>query len=185
MQMRRTLGLLLLLLAFAQLGVRGTQRVRSDIPLWDFVSPLAATQAWINGLDPYDLPSVVSTWRHTGLFDGRDVSYFATVYPPSSLALLLPFAAMPAQSAMWAWLLLTLALLALQFAALVDIAKWSWRDPRTLLLIGASLVAAPLQFGILSGQISLPAISLGVIAFWCVCNGRDRAAGILLGLACA
>src|SRR3954454_3655324 len=102
--MRRFVGITLLVLAFVQLGVRGMQRVRSDVPLWDFVSPLAATQAWMNGLNPYDVPSVVTTWRANGVFADRDVSYFATVYPPCSLPMLAPFALLPAALAMMLWL---------------------------------------------------------------------------------
>src|SRR5205085_11944658 len=68
---------------------------------------------------------------------------------------------------------------------LIDMAHLRWRDPRTLILLGATLASAPLQFGILSGQLSLPAISLCVLAFWCVARSREKLAGLLLGLACA
>ncbi|MBC8106223.1 MAG: DUF2029 domain-containing protein [Anaerolineae bacterium] len=183
--MRRLLGITLLVMALAQLGFRGMQRIRSDIPMWDFVSPLASTQAWMNGSNPYDVPSVVTTWRANGIFADRDVSYFATVYPPCSLVMLMPLALMPAAIAMTTWLLVILGLLALQFAALADIAKFRWRDPRLFLLVGASLASGAMQFGILSGQLSLPGISVCIIAFWCVCRQRAHLAGILLGLACA
>src|SRR5262245_15822071 len=185
MNVRRLLAILLLLLAVLQLGIRGMQRVRSDIPLWDFVSVHSAARTWIHGGDPYDLPAVVVTWRQTGIFTDRDVSYFATVYPPTSLLMLVPLALLPASAAMTLWLMLTLILLALQFHALGSMAQLSWRDSRMLLLLGAALAAAPLQFGILSGQLSLPAISMCIIAFWCVSRGQDRLAGVLLGLACA
>src|SRR5215204_4437533 len=103
------------------------QRIRSDIPMWDFVSPVAATGAWMHGDNPYDVPSVVNTWRQNGIFADRDVSYFATVYPPCSLLMLVPFAMLPAAIAMIAWLLITLALLGLQFTCLADIAQLRWR----------------------------------------------------------
>jgi hypothetical protein len=83
------------------------------------------------------------------------------------------------------WLALMLGLLVLQFAALVDLAELRLRDARVLILVGASLASAPFQFGILSGQLSLPAISLCIIAFWCASRNREALAGILLGLACA
>jgi hypothetical protein len=86
---------------------------------------------------------------------------------------------------MMAWLLITVALLALQFAALADLSGLSWRDPRAWILVAAAFAAAPLQFGILSGQLSLPAVSLCVLAFWCVARQRETLAGVLLGLACA
>lgn len=182
--MRRIVGISLLILGLAQLGVRGMQRVRSDIPLWDFVSVHSATRTWIYGGDPYDLPAVVVTWRESGIFTDRDVSYFATVYPPTSLLSLVPLAVLHARAAMAIWLLLTLVLLAVQFHALTRMAQLSWRDPRALILVGGALASAPLQFGILSGQLSLPAISTCIIAFWCVTRDQDRLAGVLLGLAC-
>ncbi len=183
--MRRTLGILLLTVAVLQLGFRGLQRVRADVPAWDFASVYAAARTWMHGGDPYDLPAVVATWRGAGAFAHRDVSYFATVYPPSSLVTIMPLAVLPAAPAMILWMALTIALLALQFLALGDMAHLDRRDPRMLILIGASLASAALQFGILSGQLSIPAISLCIIAFWCAGRQRDTLAGVLLGLACA
>jgi hypothetical protein len=182
---RRALGILLLTVAVLQVGIRGMQRVRSDIPLWDFVSVHSAARTWIHGGDPYDLPAVVVTWRESGIFTDRDVSYFATVYPPTSLLSLVPLALLPAKAAMALWLLLTLVLLAAQFHALGQMAQLSWRDPRMLILVGGALASAPLQFGILSGQLSLPAISACILAFWCASQKREALAGVLLGLACA
>lgn len=159
--------------------------MRSDIPMWDFASVYSASRTWLHGGNPYDLPAVVATWRHEGVFSRRSASTWATVYPPTSLLMLVPLALLPAGVAMVAWLVITLALLGLQFAALIDLAGLRRHDPRALILVGAALASAPLQFGILSGQLSLPAISACVIAFWCAGRGRDRLAGVFIGLACA
>lgn len=183
--MLKILGGLLLLLGVLQLGVRGMQRVRSDIPMWDFVSVHAAAQTWMHGGNPYDKQSVVDAWRKSGIFLDRDVSYFATVYPPTSLLMLMPLAPLPAGPAMVVWLIIILVLLAFQFIALADLAGLPRRDPRVLLLVGGAVASAAMQFGILSGQLSLPAISLCIIAFWFVQLGRERTAGVLLALACA
>jgi hypothetical protein len=153
--------------------------------MWDFASVYSASRTWIHGGDPYDLPSVLATWHGMGPFSNRDVGYFATVYPPNSLIVLAPFAALPLCAAMLAWLALTLTLLALQLAALADLAGLEWRDPRALLLFAASLASAPFQFGILAGQLSLPAISGCILALWCASRRREVLAGLLLGLACA
>ncbi|HEY7086557.1 MAG TPA: glycosyltransferase family 87 protein [Tepidisphaeraceae bacterium] len=182
---RRFLGIAFLIAALAQLGVRGMQRVRHDIPLWDFVSVYSASRTWIHGEDPYDLTNVIATWHTSGMWSDRDVSYFATVYPPTSLVIIAPFAVLPAGPAMIIWLILTIVLLGLMFAALADMAGLTWRDGRILLLVGAALAAAPLQFGILAGQLSLPAISACIIAFWLVSRHHDGSAGVLLGLALA
>jgi hypothetical protein len=181
----RLVGILLLVFGLAQLGFRGMQRARNDIPLWDFASVWSATRTWLHGGDPYNTPAVIETWHRSGLFADRDASYFATVYPPTSLLLIVPLAMLSARVAVGLWLVLTLALLAGQFAALVSMARFRWRDSRSILLVGAALASAPLQFGILSGQLSIPAISLCVIAFWCADVGKEKLAGALLGLACA
>jgi hypothetical protein len=182
--MVRLLGILLLTFGVLQLGFRGMQRVRSDIPLWDFVSVHAAVRTWIGGGDPYDLKAVTETWGREGIFADRDVSYFATVYPPTSLFMIIPLALLPAIAAMGAWLAIMLALLAFQFRALAELARIYWHDGRFLLLVGAAVASAPLQFGILSGQLSIPAIALCIIALSLAQNERDVLAGILLGLAC-
>jgi hypothetical protein len=182
--MLRLLGILLLTFGVLQLGFRGMQRVRSDIPLWDFVSVHAAVRTWVGGGDPYDLQAVTQTWGREGIFSDRDVSYFATVYPPTSLLMIIPLALLPAIAAMGAWLAIMLALLALQFRALADLARIDWRDGRFLLLVGAAMASAPLQFGILSGQISIPAIALCIIAISLAQREQDVLPGILLGLAC-
>jgi hypothetical protein len=182
---RKILGISLLTIALLQLGVRGIQRLRSDVPMWDFVSVYSAARTWIHGGDPYDLPRVAATWRESGVFTRRDTSLWATVYPPTSLITLVPLAMLPSSVAMMAWLAITIALLSYQFVALIDLAKLQPRDPRRLILVGGALAAAPLQFGLLSGQLSLPAISLCIIAFWYVGRDREKLAGALLAFACA
>src|SRR5262249_15946672 len=150
------------------------------LPMWDFISVYASAGSWVHGGNPYDLSGVIDRWRNAGVLSQRDVSYFATVYPPNSLVMVVPFSFLPPVAAMGAWLLLTLALIALQLVALMDLAGLHWRDPRAVLLAGAALASAPLQFGILSGQLSLPAISLCILAFWGVSRSRDKLAGVLL-----
>jgi hypothetical protein len=159
--------------------------VRTEIPLWDFDSVYAAARTWVHGGNPYDLPVVMQTWHDTGLFSDRYATYFATVYPPNSLCLLIPFAVLPALPANLLWLGVSLALLALQFAALADLAGLGRRDPRILILVAASLASAPFQFGLLSGQLTVPAVSLCILAFWCAAREHEVFAGLLLGLACA
>jgi len=83
--MRRAIGIVLLLLGLAQLGYHEGQRIIYDVPAWDFDSVYAAARTWVHGGNPYDQAAVVETWRHAGWFPERDVSFFATVYPPSSL----------------------------------------------------------------------------------------------------
>ena len=165
-----------------QLGFRGMSGVRSDVPLWDFVSVHSASRTWIHGGDPYDLASVTTTWRQSGIFTDRDVSYFATVYPPTSLLVLAPLAVLPAPAAMVAWLLLTTPLL-VEYVALGH-GPDSGRDPRALLLAGAA--PASRRFNLAFCQANCPcrrfpcrscALQAG--------RGRKMLAGVLLGLACA
>jgi hypothetical protein len=183
---RRVVGIFLLLAALAQLGYRGMQRVRHEMPLWDFVNPYAASRAWINGMDPYSRNDVIVAWHQTHFLLDREWTHWASVYPPTSLAMLAPFAMLPPRLALTIWFGVTILLLVLQFRALVDLMNWRWRDPRALLLIGATLFAAPSQFALLSGQLSMPAISLCIIAYWLESKrNRPVLAGVLIALACA
>lgn len=168
-----------------QLGFRGMQRYKSDLPMWDFVSVHAAVRTWMHGGDPYNVEAVTATWKSANIFSDRDVSYFATVYPPTSLVTMVPLAILPAPYAMTVWMGIMLLLIALQFAALADLAKLNWKSPEFMLLVGGALASAAMQFGILSGQLSLPAISLCILAFWCANRNRQILGGALLGLACA
>jgi hypothetical protein len=172
-------------LALLQFAYRGYERVHSEVPLWDFASVYAAAQTWLHGGDPYSIDQVVQTWHDCRLFADRDVSYFATVYPPNSLAMILPFALLPAGVAMILWLAITLALVAAQFAALADLAGLRWRDHRVLILVAASLASAAFQFGILSGQLSQVAIAMSILSLWCALRRREWTGGVLLGLAAA
>ena len=83
-------------------------------------------------------------------------------------------------------------------------ARLRLNDGRALILVGGALLTGAMQFGIISGQLSMPAISLCFIAFWLAEKGDRpllperpegccaqkgpvpffRLAGILLGLAC-
>lgn len=183
--MRKFIAIILLTFALLQLGFRGLQRVRHELPMWDFVSVYSASRAWIHGEHPYDMSSVVATWHAQNFFADRNVNCWATVYPPNSLLMIAPLAMLPAPIATFAWLAITIALLVVQFIALADMAGFKWRESNALLLVSAALASAPIQFGILSGQLSLPAISLCIMAFWCVHRRREYLTGALLGLACA
>src|SRR5678810_322181 len=77
--LRRSIAVVLLLLAALQLGFRGMQRMRSDIPMWDFASVYASARTWVHGGDPYDMARVADTWRHAGAFANRSVSTWALV----------------------------------------------------------------------------------------------------------
>src|SRR5262245_6877040 len=114
---RRFIGILLLLAALAQLGFRGMQRVRHEMPLWDFVNVYAASRAWIGGEDPYSRPNVVSAWHATGFLEDRNWTHWATVYPPTSLALIAPLATLSPRLAMTIWFGVVILLLSLQFIA--------------------------------------------------------------------
>lgn len=182
----RVLVVVLLLAALGQLGARAL-RHRNEVPLWDFAAVYSAARTWLHGGDPYDQNAVRQTWQNTGAIAGSNIEHWSSVYPPTSLTMIAPASLLPARLALIGWAVLTLALVALQFAALLDLAglKLSWHDPRGLLLIAAALAAAPLQMGLLSGQPSTIAIALSIIAIWCIARNREATGGLLLGLAFA
>jgi len=183
---KKAAAILLLLAAFAQFGVRAL-RHRDDIPLWDFASVWSASRTWLHAGDPYDVDAVRATWRQSAGPAAGNIGFWSSVYPPTSLTMLAPVALLPPRLVLAIWFTGILALLTVQFAVLLDMAglPLSRRDPRGWLLIAGSLFSAPVQFGVLAGQPSTPAIALCIIAIWCSWRQRERLAGMLLGLACA
>jgi hypothetical protein len=181
---KRIAAYVLLGLAVAQLAAR-SWRHRDGIPLWDFADVYSCARAWVTGAHPYDTNAARKVWIDGTGRAPRDLQHWTAVYPPPSLFMLAPFAVLAPMGAIAAWAVLLVTLLALQLSALMDLAGLSWRDPWGLLLIAGSIASAPLQFGLLCGQPSMVAVSLTVLAIWCAARRRDRAAGVLLGIACA
>jgi hypothetical protein len=79
------------------------------------------------------------------------------------------------------WLALNLALFVIMLWALVGLSGFSFREPSGILLVAAPLALAPFHTGIVTGNVTLVAVELSVIAIWSA-RRYDIAAGVLLAV---
>lgn len=62
------------------------------------------------------------------------------------------------------------------------LAGFSYREPAAVLLVAASLALAPFHTGIVTGNVALVAVELGVIAVWTARRGYDVTTAVLLAV---
>jgi hypothetical protein len=182
-----------LVLAGCEFVLRGPARaVHVASQFNDLMPPYAQARAWVHGLDPYSPASLLREWPPDAPFtllapEVADGSLIAkrgmpTGYPVTSLVLLAPLCAISWTHAYALWIILNLLLFAVMVCALVGLSGFSYRDPPAMLLIAGALALAPFHTGIVTGNVALVAVELGVIAFWSSGRGRDVAAAILLAI---
>ena len=154
-------------------------------PQEDFPSFYFAARAAANGgVSPYDVTGLTRLARVAGL----EQRIFPFLYPPPTLALLRPLAALPYRSA-------SLALMALNQLALLCTAWWICRKivpparwastPFALLALGYSFLFTPAVETLDLGQTDL-LVGACVVGAWVALREpqRDGLAGALLGVAC-
>src|SRR5262249_44342221 len=81
------------------------------------------------------------------------------------------------------WLVLATSLVGVAAAALLSLARLSWRSPAGLTLITALLALAPCHTGLANRQLTIPAAGLMVLSTWQICRGCPCGGGVSLGLA--
>jgi hypothetical protein len=186
--------LVLLLLAGAEFVVRGPVRaIHSTTGFNDFLSPYIQAQAWMYGLDPYSPQTLLDLWPAEALqysflqIEAANGTLVAkrgipTAYPVTALVLVAPFGFIHWNIAYAIWLAINLFLFAGMIAALGALAGFSYREPAALLLITATLALAPFHTGIVTANVSLVAVELGVIAVWIARQRYEVIAAILVGI---
>jgi hypothetical protein len=189
---RVVLCLVLLLAASAEFVVRGPVRaVQLAAQFNDFLAPYIQASAWVHGRDPYSPETLLRLWPEDAIHfsflprevaDGSIIAKrgIPTGYPVTSLVLLTPFSLLSWTHAYALWLALNLFLFGVMLRALVGLAGVPYRDPSAILLVAATLALAPFHTGIVTGNVALVAVELGVIAVWTARKGYDVAAAVLL-----
>jgi hypothetical protein len=190
-----TVCLILLLLAMAEFLVRGPIRaVQTATHFNDFLSPYIQAKALVKGLDPYSPQVLLQLWPPQAphfLFLPKEVANgtlvanrgFPTAYPITAFVLVSPFTLCSWNIAYALWLTALLTFFVLMLCALVDLSGFSLRDPRAILLVACVLALAPFQTGIVTANVTLMAVEIGVIAMWTARRRNDIATDILLAVA--
>ncbi len=189
------LCLVLLLLAVAEFMVRGPVRaIQTASGFNDFLSPYIQAKAFLHGLDPYSPQVLLKLWPVEAshfFFLPKEVANgtlvanrgIPTAYPITALVLVTPFGLLSWNAAYALWLTVNLALFVVMLLALVALARLSFREPSGILLVAATLALAPFHTGIVTGNVTLLAVELSVIAIWSARRRHDLAAGFLLAVA--
>jgi hypothetical protein len=187
--------LVLLLLAGAEFIIRGPVRaVETATRFNDFLAPYLQSKAWVLGLDPYSPQVLLRLWpaeafqfyylpRETA--DGTLIAKrgIPTAYPLTALVLIAPFSFLSWKMAYALWLALNLTLFPAMVWALVAIAGFSYREPRAILLIAGTLALAPFHSGIVTGNVTLVAVELSVIALYAARRSYGLWSSFLLAVA--
>jgi hypothetical protein len=179
----------LLLFAASQM-IHRTPPVKKDSFFFDFSNVYSASRTWLHGDNPYNIQDVYRAWdssnhgKYLGSSIPANMATWCAVYPPSSLLIIAPFAALPAVPGHLLWFAFCIALLVATFAALFSLCDIDDTKSR-LLLIASALASAPLQCAIEQTQPALPAASLVILAVWARSKDRATLAGVFLGAATA
>jgi hypothetical protein len=155
--------------------------------LWDFPVNDAASHAWLTGHNPYSTPEISNWWSHCriSLPVETDISGLPPVSPPPGLVMFAPIALLPPTISVWVWMVLCVALLALEFIALLRLARLPAFSAAGMLMMACVLLMSPLRICFVAGQAAAPVASLIVLAVWAASEDRPRTAGILLAAAAA
>ena len=124
------------LLAAGWFAIRGPLRARTDY-VNDFASPYVSARLWMAHQNPYALSAFFPTWHAAGAPLGSvyaNPSNIRSVYPPSSIVAVIPFALLPWPVASKALLLLSAGLYATALILLASFVPGDWsQTPQTSL----------------------------------------------------
>jgi hypothetical protein len=186
--------LVLFLIAGAEFVVRGPIRaVQSATGFNDFLAPYIQANAWTRGLDPYSPLTLLRLWPTgaaqfvflpTEVEDGSLIARrgIPTAYPITALVLIAPLSRLPWRGAYALWLAINLALFVTMLYALVELAGFSYRSWQAILLVASTLALAPFHTGIVTANVALVVIELGVIAVWTARSRYDLLTATLLAI---
>ena len=168
---RRTLVALLVCLGIAVFVLRGVHDEKHVLEFRDFKQPYSSARCLLHGCNPYSESETHAEFLRAGGTDEDAQVFrpFSALYPPFSLAVLAPVAALPYPVAHRLWLVSIAALVSIAVLAVLDLCSdFSALAPPILL----SLFIASSTILLMLGQISGPVIALLVIGFWCLLRGR-------------
>ncbi|HEY0785404.1 MAG TPA: glycosyltransferase family 87 protein [Acidobacteriaceae bacterium] len=167
---RRGLALALLLLSLAFFIVRGYENEYSVLRSIDFKQPYASARCLLKGCDPYSESQTHQAYSEAHGTDDEGVFVpYSALYPPFSLAVLAPLAALPYGAAHTIWDGMIAGLFS--FAVLL-VADLCLALGATVPIVVLAAFAADSTILLMEGQVSGIVISLLVIGFWCLLRQR-------------
>jgi glycosyl transferase family 87 len=174
---------LLLLLASTEFVVRGPVRYfRTGYSWSDITQVYVPSRAWLEGLDPYSPDNFIALYHDAT--NGRVDRIGFRSHSPQPLTALVVFSPIAALPWWWAHLLWSVLTGLVIVPAIFSLASFLGVGGiyRKLGLAALTLALAPLHSGIAAGNVSIPAIAVGGVAFWAATHQKDNLAGILIAL---
>ncbi len=150
----------------------------------DFKTMYASASCMARGLDAYSFPNIADVFDRNSVAQPHSWYGHAPVYPPFTIALLTPFAALPMAVAVYAWITFSGIVLAFSMASLAHFAGEQLGLPRTWRLLLIALVAASplLSFALEMGNVSVIVTALCLLALTTRANPWQGAAALALAL---
>ena len=167
----RILAALLVCFGILVFVLRGVHDEKHVLEFRDFKQPYSSARCLLHGCNPYSESDTHAEFLRAGGTDEDTQVFrpFSALYPPFSLAVLAPVAALPYPVAHRLWLILIAALVSLAVLAILDLCRDFPSIGPSLLL---ALFIASSTILLMLGQISGPVIAFLVIGFWCLLRGR-------------
>lgn len=151
----------------------------------DFVLVYGPARTWLVGGNPYDHAQIDRVW-----LEAHGPSDFAPsrrpesglLYPPTTLLMFAPFAALTWPAAHHVWIAANVMFLTIVVWSIARLAGFTLRQRRTWLFVAGALAFAPVHTTFHHGQTPLYVMSVGMLGFVLASSG---ASGALLSLASA
>ncbi len=184
----RTLSFLIVLLGCFVFAIRGYRDQLTTLQSFDFKPVYSGARCLIDGCDPYDSPTLQREFlAHGGdPSDVRPFRRFNANYPPSALALVVPFALLPFGPAHLLWLACSAFLFSTAALLIADLCLTlsfaSGGAARGMSLALAVLLALFVASSTMLLMLAQPAgLALGLlgIAVWCLLRDRYPALAVL------
>lgn len=175
---RRTVAWGILLLCSVVYVLRGFHDEKLALHCRDFKTVYAGSRCLLQGCDPYDSQQLLAVYTAAGGPANDDGPFHAheSIYTPSGLALLTPFAALRWQAAEQVWLVFSTGVFLL--GALL-IAQSCLRISPVASAIGIGFLLLTSTTMIMLGQPSQLTIGFCAIGTWCLLEDRYPWAGVV------
>ncbi len=175
---RSTVGWLILVLCSLVYVVRGFHDERLALHCRDFKTVYAGARCLLQGCDPYDSQQLLNVYTEAGGPANDDIPFHPheSIYTPSGLALLTPFAALRWQAAEQVWLIFSTGIFLL---GSLLIAGLCLRISPLASAVGVGFLLLTSTTLIMLGQPSQLTIGFCAIGVWCLLEDKYPWAGIV------
>lgn len=164
--------------------VKGYHHFANSLPNVDFAHRYTTARLLLFGEDPYHLKLTSSYSQHLEEIRAENPGIaLSPVYFPSSLLLILPFAALPLELAAQLWFLVNIFLVILVLYLGFRYLSYLGLNPKVYYIVCCIFISSsPFRTVINHGQLSLVAVSLVCLGYFMEKQSREIASGFFFAL---